>query len=207
MLTASARDAEGDASHLAEDEVSDDAWFTDWRARELSRIARAGVTYLDYTGAALYPESLVRADAERLAGTLLANPHSQSTASRDATRDVEQARAAILDFLHADADEYTVILTANASGACRLVGEAFPFRNGSVAALAQDNHNSVNGICEYARARGARQVTLPLDDELATAGSVELDQRRTGRPVALRLSRAEQLLRRASPAVARRRGA
>ena len=98
----------------------DDLWFSEWRARELTRIARAGVTYVDYTGAALYPESLVRGDAERLAGTLLANPHSQSTASLAATRDVDAARTALLDFLNADPGEYAVVLTPNASGACLL---------------------------------------------------------------------------------------
>lgn len=144
----------------------DDLWFSEWRARELTRIARAGVTYVDYTGAALYPESLVRGDAERLAGTLLANPHSQSTASLAATRDVDAARTALLDFLNADPGEYAVVLTPNASGACRLVGESFPFGAGSVFALSQDNHNSVNGIREFAARRGAAQAVLPLDDEL-----------------------------------------
>ena len=46
--------------------LADDAWFAEWRERELSRVVRSGVAYLDYTGAALYPESLVRADAARL---------------------------------------------------------------------------------------------------------------------------------------------
>jgi hypothetical protein len=31
----------------------DDAWFSTWRGRELRRVVRSGVAYLDYTGAAL----------------------------------------------------------------------------------------------------------------------------------------------------------
>ena len=57
------------------------------------------MTYLDYAGSALYPESLVRADAARLAQAVLGNPHSESGPSRAATGDVESARRAILAFL------------------------------------------------------------------------------------------------------------
>src|SRR5688500_7726913 len=57
--------------------TADDAWFTEWRQRELSRVVRSGVAYLDYTGAALYPESLVRADTARLMEEVLGNPHSE----------------------------------------------------------------------------------------------------------------------------------
>ncbi len=144
----------------------DDAWFTEWRSRELSRIARSGMTYLDYTGSALYPESLVRGDAARLAQVVLGNPHSESRPSRAATGDVESARRAILAFLHADPDEYVAVLTSNASAACRLVGESFPYERGSVLAVTLDNHNSVNGLGEFARARGASLAVIGLDDDL-----------------------------------------
>ena len=149
----------------------DDAWFTAWRSRELSRVDRAGITYLDYTGAALYPESLVARDAARLGDTVLGNPHSVSAPSQNATHDVAAARAAILDFLDADPAEYTVVLTMNASGACKLVAESFPFTAGSVFAQTRDNHNSINGIREYARAGGATVRLLPIDDELRLSGA------------------------------------
>ena len=146
--------------------ASDEAHFAQWRARELSRVERAGLAYLDYTGAALYPESLVRADALRLAGALLGNPHSEHAPSRAASADVDAARMAILSFLRADPAEYAVVLTSNATAACRLVAESFPFREASRLVLTADNHNSVNGIREYARARGAEVMTIPLDGEL-----------------------------------------
>jgi len=145
---------------------SDEAHFAEWRTRELSRVERAGLAYLDYTGAALYPESLVRADALRLTGTLLGNPHSEHVPSRAASADVEEARAAILSFLRADSAEYAVVLTSNATAGCRLVAESFPFTKASRLVLTADNHNSVNGIREYARGRGAEVVTVPLDPEL-----------------------------------------
>lgn len=51
----------------------DDAWFRRWRSVELARLEATGTTYLDYTGAALYPESLVRRDSARLIDVVLGN--------------------------------------------------------------------------------------------------------------------------------------
>ncbi len=154
--------ADAVAGH-AERANRDDALFGEWRARELSRIERAGLAYLDYTGAALYPESVVRADAERLTRRVLGNPHSEHGPSRDATSDLEDARAAVLELLHAPPDEYVAIITANATAAARLVAESFPFAARGALALTADNHNSVNGIREPARAKGATLRTIALD--------------------------------------------
>ena len=138
----------------------------DLRAREFSRLDASGEAYLDFTGAALYPESLVRAHAERLERTVFGNPHSESPASRRSTAAHAAARRAILGFLDADEAEYDACLTSNASNALRLVGESFPFAAGSRFLLAADNHNSVNGIRELAAAKGADVRYLALDDEL-----------------------------------------
>ena len=51
--------------------------------------------------------------------------------------------------------------TPNATGALRLVGEAYPFHPGDRFLLTFDNHNSVNGIREFARARGAHTTYVP----------------------------------------------
>jgi selenocysteine lyase/cysteine desulfurase len=147
-------------------EQDDDAWFESWRACELARLDRQGLTYVDYTGTPPFPVSLLDADANRLRDAVHGNPHAQSGPSLESTRDLDAARAAILAFLNADPAEYTVILTANASAACRLVGESFPFAGGGEFAMLADNHNSVNGIREFARARGAGVRVIPLDEEL-----------------------------------------
>ena len=46
--------------------------------------------------------------------------------------------------------------------ALKLVGESFPFTTGSRCLLTADNHNSVNGIREFARSRDATVTYLPL---------------------------------------------
>jgi selenocysteine lyase/cysteine desulfurase len=83
---------------------------------------------------------------------------------------LEDARAAVLRFFDADPAEYDVCFTANCSGALRLVGEAFPFGPGSRFVLSADNHNSVNGIREFATRRGAEVRYVPLDAELGLRG-------------------------------------
>jgi selenocysteine lyase/cysteine desulfurase len=59
--------------------------FGDLRRREFSRLDATGTVYLDYTGSALYPESLVRRDARRLQRRVLGNPHSESAPSLGST--------------------------------------------------------------------------------------------------------------------------
>ena len=54
---------------------------------------------------------------------------------------MEQARTAVLEYFNADPAEYAVVFTPNATGACRLVGEAFPFRKRSRLVLPLDNQS------------------------------------------------------------------
>jgi len=136
------------------------------RAREFARLDAGGHVYLDYTGSGLYGESQVRRHAEFLAGQVLGNPHSRNPSSRASTERVDAVRERILAYFEADPAEYEVVFTLNASGALKLVGEAYPFRAGSRLVLTADNHNSVHGLRSYAAARGAEVRYVPLDAEL-----------------------------------------
>ncbi|MGZ8412425.1 MAG: aminotransferase class V-fold PLP-dependent enzyme [Gemmatirosa sp.] len=143
--------------------------FDALRAREFARLDADGHAYLDHTGSALYPESLVTAHAAMLRRAVLGNPHAESPASLASTALIAEARARVLRFLDADPSEYAVVFTANASGALRLVAESYPFGRESPLVLSADNHNSVNGLREYARRAGAAVYVLPLDDALRLA--------------------------------------
>lgn len=132
------------------------------RASDYARLDRTGHIYLDYTGGGLYAESQLRQHHELLSNNVFGNPHSQNPTSLAMTHLVEQARAYVLHFFNADPEEYTVIFTPNASGALKLVGESYPFAPGGRYALLYDNHNSVNGIREFARARGATVSYIPV---------------------------------------------
>jgi len=131
------------------------------RAAEYARLDAQGCVYLDYTGASLHAESQVREHVAVLSQQVLGNPHSASPASSSTTTLVEGARRAVLEWFNATHD-YTAIFTLNATGALKLVGESYPFAPGGRLLLAADNHNSVNGIREFACAGGATVAYAPL---------------------------------------------
>lgn len=140
--------------------------LTTLRAREFARLDATGSVYLDYTGSALYPASLIQRDAARLTTSVLGNPHSDSAPSLASTAAMERARRLTLELVAADPAEYDVIFTANASSAIRILAEAFPFRSGSRLLLTADNHNSVNGLRVAARRRRAAVAYVPLAAEM-----------------------------------------
>jgi selenocysteine lyase/cysteine desulfurase len=118
--------------------------------------------YLDYTAGNLAPLSLVDRHRALLRDHLLGNPHSTNPASAVTTTLIEEARRAVLEFFNADPADYVVIFTANATQALKLVGEAYPFDGDGEYLLTFDNHNSVNGIREFARARRCLVTYVPV---------------------------------------------
>lgn len=132
------------------------------RASELPRLDRLRHVYLDYTGGGLYGDSQVRRHAELLLGNVFGNPHSSSPSSNAAMERLEACRRRVFAFFRASPEEYEVIFTANASHALKLVGESYPFSAGDQLLLTFDNHNSVNGIREFDRARGAHTTYIPV---------------------------------------------
>ena len=133
----------------------------DLRVAEYARLDLGGHIYLDYTGGGLYAESQLHQHHRLLTEHVFGNPHSSNPTSQAATQLVEHAREYVLKFFNADPDEYLAIFTPNASGALKLVGESYPFPGGRYL-LTFDNHNSVNGIREFAHARGAAVTYIPV---------------------------------------------
>jgi selenocysteine lyase/cysteine desulfurase len=135
----------------------------DLRASDYARLDARGEVYLDYCGGGLYATSQVAEHQRLLRETVFGNPHSASPTSSAATALVERARAAVLRYFRASERDYDCVFTANATGALRLVGEAYPFAPAGCFLATSDNHNSVNGIREFARAKGARTAYVPLE--------------------------------------------
>lgn len=132
------------------------------RATEYARLDRLGHTYLDYTGGSLYAQCQLRDHMALLTQNVFGNPHSKNLTSLAATDLVERTRDYILQYFNASPDEYLVVFTQNATGALKLVGESYPFTAKSTYALTYDNHNSVNGIREFARAKEATVNYIPV---------------------------------------------
>jgi molybdenum cofactor sulfurtransferase len=132
------------------------------RATEYRRLDDQHQVYLDYTGASLYAESQLQKHFEMLRSGVFGNPHSANPTSAAMTEHVERTRRYVLSYFKARAEDYILVFTQNASAALKLVGESFPFAPGSRCLLTFDNHNSVNGIREFARAKSATVSYAPL---------------------------------------------
>ena len=103
--------------------------WTTYAPREYGRLDRSGHVYLDYTGGGLYAESQLAAPRPA-ARARVRQSRTRTTRRRPApTEFVDEARAAVRDSstlrgrVRGD-------LHANANGALKLVGEAYPFGPG-----------------------------------------------------------------------------
>ncbi|CAG1016359.1 molybdenum cofactor sulfurtransferase [Anaerolineales bacterium] len=152
------------------------AIIDDLRKKDYARLDAGEHIYLDYTGGGIYAESQINKHHKLLHENVFGNPHSSNPTSLAATKVVEGARDYILKFFNADPNEYLAIFTSNASGALKLVGESYPFPNGRYL-LTFDNHNSVNGIREFAHVRGAEVTYIPvmLPDMRVDSSQLELE--------------------------------
>ena len=131
------------------------------RASDFAHLDEAGHRYFDYTGAGLAARRQVDAAHSLLSSHPLGNPHSENPTSAPATELVDEARRRVLDYF--GAEDHECIFTQNASGALKLVGESFPFGPQRPFLLSADNHNSVNGIREFARRRNAPGSVVALE--------------------------------------------
>jgi molybdenum cofactor sulfurtransferase len=155
----------------------------DLRLSDYSRLDQQGHVYLDYTGGGLYAETQLRKHMDLLSQGIFGNPHSKNLTSMAMTGLVEHAREYVLKYFNASPDEYMVIFTQNSTGALKLIGESYPFAPGDTYLLTYDNHNSVNGIREFARSRGAAVTYIPVTLPELRADEAQLAQAlQAGRP-------------------------
>lgn len=131
------------------------------RRTEYGYLDEKNHVYLDYAGAGLAARAQIRSHGSRLESLISGNPHSTSPASHVSNEWINATRTKVLQFLNASPTEYSVVFTANATAAARLVGEAYPFGRRSKLVLTSDNHNSVNGLRCFAKASGARTTYVP----------------------------------------------
>ncbi|KAL3136431.1 hypothetical protein ABBQ38_005687 [Trebouxia sp. C0009 RCD-2024] len=121
--------------------------------------------YADHAGATMYTQAQIEAIKQDLGSHLFGNPHSQHGWSGNvgSAAAVAEARHLTLQMCNAPLGEYECVFTAGATGALKLVGEAFPWQDGSKFVYTQDNHNSVLGIRELALDQGATATCVEFD--------------------------------------------
>lgn len=135
------------------------------RATDFDRLDKQKHIYLDFTGGHLYGESLVKSHQGFLCKSILGNPHSINPSSALSENHIQATRRKVLDYFNASGD-YHCVFTSNASSALKIIGECYPFGKGDQLLLATDNHNSVNGLREFARTKHADYTYSPLNQEL-----------------------------------------
>ncbi|HPI54226.1 MAG TPA: aminotransferase class V-fold PLP-dependent enzyme, partial [Chitinophagaceae bacterium] len=143
--------------------LQDDLFFEDLRKKEFSRLDEGGHVYLDFTGGGLYTTTQIMKHQQQLLRHVFGNPHSTNPTSQMATNLVESARQKVIDYFNAE--DYFCVFTQNASAALKIVGESFPFEQGSQFIALVDNHNSVNGIREFCRMKGGATTYIPVQFE------------------------------------------
>ncbi len=157
--------------------------FDALRRREFARLDDSGIAYLDFAASALYGDSQVASHSRRLENGVFGNPHSAHAPSRASSEVLEAARRHALVWFDADPNLYDICFVANTSAALKLVGESYRFHPGRGLVLSADNHNSANGIREYARAADAPIHVLPLASDMRLddpAGRLVQSARRIG---------------------------
>ena len=162
--------------HAAYPQYAATTVLDDLRGSEYGYLDEAGHVYLDYAGAGLPSRAQLRVHAARVHSTCYGSPRSEHPAAMTSARLIEHTRRTVLRFFGTTADEYAVIFTPNATGACRLVGEAYPFHRSSRLVLTADNHSSVTGIREFARAGGARITYVPVTGPELRTAEADLDR-------------------------------
>ena len=159
---------------MKSENINSEDFFNRLRKKEYARLDGSGHVYLDYTGGNIHPQCLVDKHYRFLQKAVYGNPHSTNPASRLSEKFVSEARKRVLEFFNAP--DYYCVFTPNASGALQIVGECYPFSCESHFLLTADNHNSVNGIREYCRNKGASYAYSAMNYEDLSINEPELNK-------------------------------
>lgn len=150
---------------LSHPEYQETTFIDDLREKDFSRLDDQQHTYLDFTGGQLFGVSQVKKHQDFLCSTILGNPHSINPSSALAEKHIQATRQKVLSYFNAG-DDYTCVFTSNASAGLKIISECYPFDNRGQFLMCTDNHNSVNGIREYARAKNCPFTYSPLEKDL-----------------------------------------
>lgn len=130
------------------------------------------ITYLDHAGTTQYPQSVITSIYNDLTNNVYGNPHSRNPSSQLSSDIMEQVRIRILKHFNTTSEKHTVIFTAGATAALKLLAESFNWQaainkescHRSRFCHLQENHTSVVGIRESAALSGAQIICVNEKD-------------------------------------------
>ena len=129
---------------------------------------------MDHIGTTQYPESVIRSIYSDLTNNVYGNPHSRNPSSQLSSDILEQVRSRILKHFNTSFETHTVIFTAGATAALKLLAESFDWQaafseessHSSRFCYLHENHTSVVGIRERAALGGAQVICIKETDLL-----------------------------------------
>ena len=134
------------------------------------------ITYLDNAAAALYSKTQIDKVHKDLLSNIYCNPHTSGNFGkvRDVNEYVREMRHRILRFFNTNDEEYRVIFTSGATGACKLIADSFPWRGkdkDSTFVYLDECHTSVVGMRElsdYSKVVNEKEVCQGMFDRINT---------------------------------------
>lgn len=102
-------------------ETSSDIWDYHYAKHDLI----LDTVYLDHGGTAIPSKSLMERFSTSMISNLFANPHSTSLAAQNTSKKIEAIRLRLLNYFHADPEQFDLVFVANATAGIKLVAEAF----------------------------------------------------------------------------------
>lgn len=135
-----------------------------------------GITYLDHVGATQYAQSVVKNIYNDFTNNVYGNPHSRNPSSQLARDLIEQVRSRILRHFNTNLENHSVIFTAGATDALRLLADNFAWQGPVISdkchqscfCYLEENHTSVVGIREKAAKSGAEVICLSENDVMTS---------------------------------------
>ncbi len=120
-------------------------------------IPLSNTIYLDHAGAPLPSKSLLSSVFEELMNLPFGNPHSGGNDSA-VSKIISEARRKTLSHFGAKEEDYEVIFTSGATAAIKLVGETFPWSDGSELWFPPNAHTSLLGLRGFTKEGRTRCV-------------------------------------------------
>lgn len=157
---------------IADGDVREDGYrgnIEDLAAAHGFPVRSSSHVYLDFAGAALVSAHHSSHAEALLRKVPLGNPHTSHAVRVLHT----QVRLQVLRYFNASPDDYSVIFTANATSAIRIVDDHFPYGKGSILAHDLDCHTSVLGLRQRARRLGAHVGWYDTDHLSRLATSID----------------------------------
>nr|CAG8613741.1 8511_t:CDS:1 [Entrophospora candida]CAG8620557.1 2119_t:CDS:1 [Entrophospora candida] len=136
------------------------------REKEYPQLKNA--VYLDHTGSTTYAKSAIKNFGRDLLSNLYGNPHSNSPSSRASSVRIEEVRKRILRHFNTNNEEYSVIFTANATSAAKLVGEMIPWSKHSTYKYLRESHNSINGLRRFVEKINPKNIVSLTESDVVS---------------------------------------